>query len=77
MVDEDYLGHLIHEQQTMLNKLMIWFKRTYRVMSLTQPTSWTSAVDLDIPSSMRTSGINKFVQGRCQRSLEISTNMRA
>jgi hypothetical protein len=40
-----------------LNELMLWSKRTDILLSLIQSSSWTSAVDLHIPSSMRTSGI--------------------
>jgi len=63
----------LHEQWTMLNELMLWFKRTDGLLSLIQVTSWTS-VDLHIPASKRTSDITKFVQDGCQSSLQISTN---
>jgi hypothetical protein len=56
-----------HKCWIMLNKLLLWFKRT--AGSLIQLTSWTSAVDLHIPSITRILGITKFVQGGCQSSL--------
>jgi len=43
-------------------------------MSVIQLTSWTAAVNLYIPSSTRTLGITKFVQGGCQSSLQTSTD---
>jgi len=43
-----------------------------RLLSLIHPTSWTSAVDLHIPSSMRTLGTTKSVQGGCQSCLQMS-----
>jgi hypothetical protein len=66
--------HPYHKQQTLLNKMMLWFERTDRLLSLIQPTIWASAVDLYIPSSMRIPDFTKFVQVVYQSSLQMSTN---
>jgi hypothetical protein len=63
----------LHEQQTMLNQLMLWFKRADGSPSPIHPTSSTSAVDLHIPSSTRALGTTKFVQGGSQSNLHMST----
>jgi hypothetical protein len=58
------LGHLpLYKWQTTMNKLMLQWKRTDKSLSLIQPTSWTSAVDLRSPSSVRTLVITTFMQG--------------
>jgi hypothetical protein len=74
-VDEECSGCLTTSWTVdKVNDLMVWFKRTDRLLSLTQVTSWTSVVDLHIPSSTRAMGITKFVQGGCTSSLQMSTN---
>jgi hypothetical protein len=62
----------LHKCQAMLNELILWFKRTDRSLSSIQLISGTSAVDLHISSSMRTSYIKKFAEDRCQRSLQMT-----
>jgi len=56
-----------HDQQIMLNKLTLWFKRKDRLLLLIQPTRWISAVDMHITSSTRTC-VTTSVQGGCQSS---------
>jgi hypothetical protein len=43
---------LLRKCQTVLNELMMWFKRTHRLLSLTYPRSWTSAVGVHACSTI-------------------------
>jgi hypothetical protein len=52
----------LHEWQTVLNKLMLQFKRTDGLVT-DIGNKLNITVALHIPSSTRTSGITKFVQG--------------
>jgi hypothetical protein len=47
----------LHEWQTVLKELILWFKTTDGLLSRTQPIGLTWAVDLHIPPSTRTSDI--------------------
>jgi hypothetical protein len=53
----------------MLNKLILWFKRTGRLLSLIWPKSCISGVDLHINSSTSILDITKFVHDGCQSTL--------
>jgi len=59
----------LHEWWKTLNKLMLWFKWTDELPSLSQSIICTSAANLHIPSSTRMC-ITKFVQSECQSSLQ-------
>lgn len=56
------LSHHFMNDRWKLNKLILSFKRTDALLSLTLLITWSSAVDLHIPLLMQTSGIKRFVQ---------------